>query len=697
MNRSVSIAPEYNKKNEFFYDNIEERKEKEKQNAVKKEKSVLIKTTENNGEQKAIFNPLMLKENIYDALPLHFALNMGNIIFAYYLYLSCVDSLFCHNIHLLCCLALSARSYSINLNGEENLCVDSSEHPVCSKKHLAENKKKFLLGNFEGNNMFPVKFISCVVESSINQRGNQFKLRDSCKTDGESVDDIKQEINYDIMTSNDQKDIFHNLLSYFNNQESSYSLKPPLLFRILTHVCPSGICFISRLCLSSSFFSVFRMLIEALDEEWRLELKKVIVRRKNMEKFMKKRSAQRITYLISKMNKYTQKARKNQKKTNSEDKKKKFKYTLMSTDQPNNLAVLFFAAAKDVEEEEDDEVEEEEEAGQDSKDIDSLEWMRVSSSPSLSSPHVDDTRKSIDLKHYLNKSRSQSCPAEILSPPSLRESFTALGRSESPDMSVRTVSIQSTIASCVSHSINSPKHLKKRRRRKRCKFSSSYCSESSLSSSSLSSSLSSFSYSDDQNSPIFMKEPPSAIGTFMLKFPSWYAQCLITSVRSLNLVCVEYLLSMLPDSPLHLPSVQSFVSSVYPSSGEGKISALADVLKERHVSINDSLFTDGSQRSLLHLALTLPLSFIPSCSQPHSQSSTPHHPLTEKSGKTPTSSPSCGIPHSKFGIDFTSNGSLISPCANVVHLLLLHGADPCVVDGYGLSPFDYLDRWVSLV
>jgi hypothetical protein len=38
-----------------------------------------------------------------------------------------------------------------------------------------------------------------------------------------------------------------------------------------------------------------------------------------------------------------------------------------------------------------------------------------------------------------------------------------------------------------------------------------------------------------------------------------------------------------------------------------------------------------------------------------------------------------------------------SPYAYIVYLLLLHGADVCMADAYGLTPFDYLDRWTTLV
>jgi hypothetical protein len=49
----------------------------------------------------------------------------------------------------------------------------------------------------------------------------------------------------------------------------------------------------------------------------------------------------------------------------------------------------------------------------------------------------------------------------------------------------------------------------------------------------------------------------------------------------LNIPCVEYLLAMLPDSPLDLPAMQPSVTDYYPSIESGKIknSVLSDMLK----------------------------------------------------------------------------------------------------------------------
>jgi hypothetical protein len=63
----------------------------------------------------------------------------------------------------------------------------------------------------------------------------------------------------------------------------------------------------------------------------------------------------------------------------------------------------------------------------------------------------------------------------------------------------------------------------------------------------------------------------------MTDFPCWYAQCLIACVRSLNIPCIEYLLAMLPSSPLVLPPVQGRVREWYAS--DGKSSVLSDMLK----------------------------------------------------------------------------------------------------------------------
>jgi hypothetical protein len=47
--------------------------------------------------------------------------------------------------------------------------------------------------------------------------------------------------------------------------------------------------------------------------------------------------------------------------------------------------------------------------------------------------------------------------------------------------------------------------------------------------------------------------------------------------------------------------------------------------------------------------------------------------------------------------DFCSQKAELNPCAYIVYLLLVHGVDPMVKDGYGMTPFDYLDRWISYV
>jgi hypothetical protein len=79
--------------------------------------------------------------------------------------------------------------------------------------------------------------------------------------------------------------------------------------------------------------------------------------------------------------------------------------------------------------------------------------------------------------------------------------------------------------------------------------------------------------------------PQSELGRFMEKFACWYAQCLIVSVRNLNVECIKYLLSILPNSPLKWGKETTPLSIL-----SGKLSLWTT--QERCLDVRNSRFTE---------------------------------------------------------------------------------------------------------